>query len=260
MPDNEEGQAPEQEPQAPPADTAESVQSDATPPANPGPWSADLEAAFDDPTQRAAVDAFLREKVQPRVTQLEQAQAPNRAAERLYEDFTNSPIDTYYSVTEELFGTEAAEAVKASLAGDEGSPDVDDDILDDPDADLSSLPPEAREAIEYIQDQRQEKAYQAEIDRIQHDKPDLDLDPELFSPFVMAADGDLEVAVENYEAFLSRFGPKAEGEAPPPPEAPPTVGQDRTGATTPPTEKHYDSLDEAMDDYFAETREAPPTI
>ncbi len=250
---------PQQEPAAPTPDTAESVQSDATPP-NPGPWSADLEAAFDDPNQRAAVDAFLREKVQPRVTQLEQQSAPNRAAERLYDDFTQNPVDTYYSVTEELYGPEAAEAVKAALAGDDSAPDAEDDILDDTDADLSNLPPEAREAIEYVQEQRQEAAYNAELDKIKADKPDLDLDPELFAPFVMAADGDLEVAVENYESFLTRFKPSEGGEPEPTPQAPPTVGQDRTGATTPPTEKSYESLDEAMDEYFAEQRSAPPTV
>jgi hypothetical protein len=211
------------------------------------------------------VDEFLRTTVQPRVTQLEQATAGNRHAERLYQDFTERPEDTYYSVTQELFGDEAAEAVREALAGNENAPDADDDILSDFEGDLSDLPAEAREAIEYVQEQRQEQAFNAEIDRIKQDKPDLDLRPDLFYPFVTAADGDLDVAVENYEQFLNEFKgtatPPPTEEAPDPAEsAPATVGTDRTGTSVPPTEQNYGSMDEALDAFFDEQDQPPTTV
>jgi hypothetical protein len=98
------------QPGAEPAEGAPPATADATPPAaspapaSDGPWAKDLAENFEDPATRAAVDEFLRTTVQPHVTKLEQATAPNRDAEKLWNDFRESPVETYLAVSGELFG------------------------------------------------------------------------------------------------------------------------------------------------------------
>jgi predicted RNA-binding Zn ribbon-like protein len=84
-------------------------------PAPSGPWANDLTSHFEDPSERARVDAFLRETVQPHVTRIEQERAQLKPAEQLYADLVENPADTYVALTEELFGEDATKAIQDQL-------------------------------------------------------------------------------------------------------------------------------------------------
>src|SRR5436190_4659206 len=87
------------------------VQPDVQEPAAPAPeidqdapWSSDLQERISDADVRAQVDQYVRDTVQPYVTQLEQGSAEDRFARKLWNDFTENPADTYIAVTREMFG------------------------------------------------------------------------------------------------------------------------------------------------------------
>jgi hypothetical protein len=79
-----------------------------TPPVVPepqaGPWASDLEAYIQDPAARAQADKFLREKIQPRTTKLEQESSQYKPARELYDDLVNDPDNTLLAVATQLYG------------------------------------------------------------------------------------------------------------------------------------------------------------
>lgn len=251
------GSAPDPAPEPDPAPP------EATPPA-PGPWASDLEAAFEDEATRGQVDAFLREKIQPRVTELEQATAGNRNAEKLWTDFSERPVETFVTVANELFGDDVTEAIGNVLRG-EGTQE-DEQILSDleNEGEAGNLPPEAKEAIEYFQTKRREEAYEAELDRVQKANPDVEIDEGLFHPFIVAAEGDFDVAIEGYKTFAETAKEKYGVNVPSPddvptPDPPTVVGKETPSASPAPTEPKNQTLDEALDDFFNE-QSSPPTV
>src|SRR5690606_30809787 len=110
-----------------------------------------------------------------------------------------------------------------------------------------------------------EQAYQEDLDALQAAHPDLtDEDMELIHPFIAAADSDTEAAYAGYQQFVQQFKARhgitpaeAEEETPAPP---PVLGGQAAAPPTPPGEKKYTSIDEAMDDFFAEKRATPPPV
>lgn len=254
---------------------------------NTSPWDSDLATAFEDEDLRTKVSEFLGEKVQPYVTKIEQDSKPNRDAQRLWEGFNESPVDTYIAVSREIYGPEVADKVAAILQGGdapvEESPATDtteetqETEEETPTTKLSfdDLPPEVKEVVAQTQAAKQKEAYYGEIDRVtaehadslpkgEDDKPQLNVD--LFHPFVVAADGDFDKAWDAYEAFQSQaketFGiqvPAVDEDGKP---VPPTTldSQTRDSSATPPQEVKYESLDEAMDAFFDEQKSPPPTV
>lgn len=240
--------APDQQPQ--PAAAGEQT---------PAPWQSDLQQRFPDEDVRGRVDEYVRETVQPYITRLEQDSAEDRYAKKLWDDFTQDPAGTYLAVTREMFGDDAAQEAEQLLdtLGNEGE--------DVPTGDLESvfdeedLPPRYRQAVDAWEDQQREDAYYDELDRVAAANEDLGLDDDdsLFHPFVSAAEGDFDLAVEGYRSFLSRFKPAGAGESE---QAPPAIGSDVAAQTTPPTETAYETLDDALDAMFDEEKTAPTVV
>lgn len=227
-----------------------------------GPWAQDVQAQFADPAVQAQVDAFLREKVQPHVTRLEQETAGLANAKALYEDLTNNPGETFLAISQELFGDESVDKIISALEGGDitATEDVDGGI----DLTTTSQDPEVQEAVEYYRMEKQRKQYDAALADIQAKHPDIE--PSLFHPFVAGAQGDLELAYQGYSKFIEDWTAKYGG---PPqvtpeevPDAPITVGGSSAPAVTaPPTEPQGQSLHDAIDSFFTESRSsAPPTV
>lgn len=231
-----------------------------------GPWAKDLEAAFTDPEMQRTVDAFLREKVQPHVTRMEQNVAELADAKVLMDDLINRPGETFLALTEELFGQDKAASVYDALQT--GA------VVEKPDGeggtdlvvtDASALDPETKALLAELKADKDRAVYDNAIaDTVTKYADTVKIVPDLFHPFVHTADGDLDKAAGAYKAFYDRFATEFGVVTPPPaalPGAPPTLGgESASGGTTPPVEKHYDSIGDALDDWFNEQRSAPPTI
>lgn len=233
---------------------------------NPTPWNDDLAQAFTDEAVRAQVDQFLRSTVQPYVTNLEQATQQDRDARRLWEDFNTRPEATFASVARELFPDNADQLLEV-LSGQGGDPEVPENDPESVDfaIDEDELPESVREAVQYIQDQKQEQAFQSNLARVKADNPDVSVKDELFYPFISAAEGDFDIAIENYKEFTKEFKEELTAvpdEITPEPETPPAppVLNGENAAPTPPVEPQKQTMDEALDDWFAEIKGAPPTV
>jgi hypothetical protein len=241
-------------------------------PAAKSPWDADLAERFPDEATRSAVSAYLGEKVQPYVTNLEQS---NAQAKELLEDFRTAPKDTFLEVAQELIDAEALSpgdvtefinsltpAEQAEVQAQvEGQP---------PRADLSQLPPEVQEIVNERATEKQrtqeKAAFDAEFARVKAANPTVEFDESLFIPEV-ARLGDFDSAVASYQ---ERYGPylawRKENPLPESTEttttpAPQTVGSgEAEGGTQPPTQEKYDNLDDAIEAHFAERRATGQSI
>lgn len=249
---------PENTPEPSPADNA---------PSDAGtPWSNDLATTFEDEATRSRVDEFLRSTVQPYVTQLEQKSVPNRDAQRLWESFAEDAPGTFQAVAAQLYGEDQAARMIAAINADETDPET-PDVQDFETPDLDELPQEMRDALEYVQEKRTNEAWEREFNRVKSkdEFKDIEIDEELFHPFVAAADGDIDTAGELYKNWYdnakSKFGLNVpddlEVDDPPPVHNP---KRDAAGASTPPQVKEYTSIDEAIDDFFAENKTPPPVV
>lgn len=222
-----------------------------------GPWANDLAELFPDEGVRNQVDGFLRQKVQPHVTQLEQRGKDLELAGQLYSDLQASPAETYLAITEEIFGPQAAESIRDQLVSLYGEEEDEGGVEEPTDESQGNLPPEVEELLRERREQKEEAAYKQEMDRTVAAHPDVV--PELFHPFVAATQGDFETAYTGYARWLeqakTQFGaqPAEQAEV-----APAAIGSDATGTTAPPTEKKYTSIDEALTDTLAEMRAARP--
>jgi hypothetical protein len=116
------------------------------------------------------------------------------------------------------------------------------------------------------EEQRNEKLYMSELNRLQAANPAVPIKDELFRPFVVATDGDMDAAFAQYSGFISSARAelfKDEGQAQAD-QAPPALGLgNQAGGTPPPTERHYDSVGDAIEDWARENRSigaqvAPP--
>lgn len=242
-------------------------------PVNPGPWAADLATYFGDNQEAiAAADRYMREKVQPRITQLEDGTKPAR---ELYDDLLNDPQNTLAAVVSELYGEEVGTKF-AALFGEEGegapAGTTVEQAVEQAAAATADEPPEwAKPILEDYQSRKQreadeqartagEQAYQEVLADLRKNHADLtDADMELIHPFMAAAGGDPEAAYAGYQAYKEQVA-KALGVEPaaPEPVAEPPAVLPSAGTTPPPVQKNYPTLDAAMDDWFAERRAASP--
>jgi hypothetical protein len=257
-----------------------------TPPAPPaiqaGPWEQDIRAAFTDPQEAARVDAFLRSRVQPRVTQLEQQVAETREAQNLWDAFHQDPESTFRAIQAQLVDAgysvgEANAAAGEALAAAQGPA---------PAAVAAAQTEDPRLAEMYADwtQQRELAAYDAQMAEIANDPANRDVDPNRLHLYVSAADGDFDRAIELYRAdtaqVLTRYGidpatatqQQQEAAAAVASEAaangaPPVMGAGAGGAGAPlPTQPDYrgkDGLHKAIEDAAAEsfrTSQAPPAV
>lgn len=233
--------------------------------AAPGPWAKDLAEFFSDDEVRGNVDTFLREKVQPYVTKLEGERAPEQAV-LLYNDLNEDPASTFMVLTEDLFGPEVAQSVVKTLAEAWGeTPDI-----EQPATQVSSesdVDPRLQKLYEKQEQEERDAEYQAAIDAIV--EYDDSVNPELLAPFLAASEGDPRQAYLGYTEWVEAVrGAGAEEEVEEAPaeveEAPAVLGSDVQTPSSVPTEKTYDTIDNALDDFLAETRTrssaAPGTV
>lgn len=257
----EQGTLPQDQPvqQTEPAAPAAPVEAPpAAAPPGDGPWASDLASLFPDESVRGTVDQFLRSKVQPYTTQLEQQAAAARDAQRLYSDLNENPYDTYVALTTEMFGEEAGAALLAQLQQDLNSQQPPADTSPPQQQQQQQTDPRLENVLAYVEQQQAEAQYDAELARIQEQHSDVN--PDLFHPFVAASEGDFDAAYTLYAGWVSQWNASNAAPADPPPEAPPTMG---AGTTAPPIERKVTSIADAVDQFLADQRansEAPPVM
>lgn len=227
-----------------------------------GPWAADLASLGLDEQSLAAVDEYMRSKVQPRITQLEQKSSVAENAQRFYEDFNSDPLNTYIAVTEEVFGADYAQQVAQNLeqllaegdTGDESQTPTEGEPVQ-----TGNLDPRVARVVEHFETEQARSQYQSAKQEVLGKDENKDIDPDLFDPFVAAAEGDWDLAVQGYRAFYDRFSSKfapSDGSQPEP-QAPPAMGGNAQGTTTPPVQTKYNSTSEAIDAMFDDARGGP---
>lgn len=231
-------------PETPPAQPAPALQ--------PGPWSADLEAAFEDPSLRQQVDGFLREKVQPRVTQLETQFAERKAAHELYDDLSGDESDqALMQVIAELHDPEIAQKFAELLTPAQPAPET-------PAPPQAELPPEVQEMIAERQAQKEAEDYDNELARVKGLHPEL-IDDE-FHPFVAGAEGDFDRALESYKVWQAqareRYGAPPQPTPDPSDTAPAPLTSENPAA--PPVQPKFDSISDALDAFMDEQRGGGP--
>ena len=221
-----------------------------------GPWSASLQTTFTDEATRAQVDAYLRENVQPYVTKLEQGRPPEEAAS-LYSDYQEDPIETHLAVTEQLYGPEARAAVESALFGEDGE-QAQEEALEA--VEEGQRDPEVQALLDREAERERETAYYDTMLELAENDPNFDEDE--FSPFVIGTEGNVQEAYAAYTNWRgkvqARYTPAqtdvAGAEAPDP--VPPVLGSTAPGGSAPPTQRQHGSLEEEMDNWFAEQQAA----
>jgi hypothetical protein len=262
----------------------------------PAPWTADLEQYITDPQARVEADRYLREKVQPRMTQLEDSPAA-----KLYRDLTDDSKQdvTIAAIVGHVYGDEIADKF-VSLFGEEGEhlpegASAEEGVAAAAGAvaeESGQQPPEDPNAAWVAQKRAEEEAeaqqaeYDAFMDRVVGDEgnaewrvllddPEFTLtaeDKDLLSPFVSSSE-TMGEAIQKYAAHLKALAARGQASTPAAAEAgaaeaaaPPTLASAGAAATTPPIEKKYtwDTIGDAVADYQAEQRSkaaaAPPTL
>jgi len=238
------------------------------------PWANDLQELFTDEGVRGNVDAFLREKVQPYITKIEQDSAADRRAKNLWDQFSEDPYATFEQVAVEIYGEDVADKIKRAM-DDEGDPDaqaqaIDEVVAESEDSeslfDLKDLPPEVRRLVEEKQELEAEAAFDDEIKEVKEwmSENNIPFDEEVFYPFVANAEGDIELAVDHYQAWVEKaegtFGIKLDGADEEISVPPQTISSESRQAAPPPQAPSYESLDEAMDDWLKEENAPPPVV
>ncbi|MGZ6852645.1 MAG: hypothetical protein ACXVGB_00655 [Mycobacteriaceae bacterium] len=225
-------------------------------PVGDGPWAQDIRSTFQDPEVQRQVDAFLRSKVQPHVTQVEQQYAPARELwQDLQAEDQSQSLGTYLAIAEQLYGPEVAQAVASSLEAQFTQPQQ----PETPAPAQPQLTPEQQQAIDWANAQQAEQLYQSELARVKASDPNVR--DELFHPFVVGSEGDFDQALAAYQNWHAQAYPAAPAE--PAPEPPATLTGEGAPAAIPPTEPARQTLDSALEDTLAEMRAnrgAPTTV
>lgn len=213
-------------------------------PPNPGPWDNDLAGLGLDDASRATVDAYLRGTIQPRMTQLEQSAAAARQAQTLMDDLVADPNATMEALAAELNWSpqQLQEAVEQQV-----------------EAPQATVDPRVEQVVNYVEQMQAQASYEQEMTRQATLHPGLE--PELFHPFVSAADGNFDDAYMMYENWVGQWN-STHAPAEQVADAPPTLGGDQ-GATTPPTQPtETPSLGDAIKSFMADNQltNTPPPI
>lgn len=221
-----------------------------------GPWAQDLASIFEDEAVRGQVDGFLREKVQPYTTKLEQERAGLADAERLWTDLSTNPLDAYLQLTQELFDPEAAQVVIDAL--NPGDFDGFEELPQE--GEQPQRDPEVEAMLEEHRNSKIEAVYNSELQRVVAANPGVPGLQDNLHPFIAAHEGDFDTALEHYKQIVSGIAPAQTTGTP---TAPPVIGSTEAApAGTPPIQKHYSSISDAVDDFTAElaAANAPATV
>lgn len=238
----------------------------------PGPWSADLAEYFDNEEALAAADRYMRERQQPRMTELEEG---HNEWNRLLNDVRADPKAAVRSFVDELFGEDVASKFDG-LFEEATTPAEVETAAETVEATGAQLTPEQQEALDWARAERQRRAdeearqqseteYKSALDSMRAAHPDLtDDDMDAIHPFIGSAGGDTEVAYGMYQAFLGKLRQRlgvADPEPAPAPVAPPVLGSEAAPAAVPPTKTEYKTwadMDRALTDWQNEQRAGDP--
>lgn len=255
MPDNPVQTQPVQGPSGstPAAPAAVASPAPAQPQSQGRPWDNDL-SFIPDAQVRSQVSEYLAQTWQPRMTQLEQQ---NAAATSLYEDFRSNPRDTLREVAAELIEAELVkpEDLKDVLPVGEPQAQPEPQTPEPSPADPQhQRDPEVQALLDRERERAEKEAFDAEYERVKQAHPDLALDYDLYLQSV-AETGDFDQAVERYQDKFGDFDRYLREQATAEPQTDPTappVADPAAGTGEVATEPKYETLDEAIDDYFAE--------
>lgn len=249
---------------AAPKTIAEATKGSAAAPARPAqaPWSKDLEDLGLDPETLSKVDQYMREKIQPRTTQLEQ-----KASEydKLFSKFTmqdGSPLaanDAAMMASELLdaLATDPENAVRDIMQLMSLDPakfaQVQQEMSDQQQETTKETTPQNEEVppeLEWIQEKMrmeqeaaQDKAWEDHLAEREAEIPGFNRD--LYTMAMAAVGPDPEVVMDWYNKFHVAPAPT--------PQAPPTVSP---GQPTPPETPYYGSIKDAVRGYIADQKVA----
>ena len=228
-------------------------------PAGDTPWATDLAALGLDDTGRSAVDQYLRTKVQPHTTKLEQDLAQSAPARELFTDLQEDPEGTFMAVAEQLFEGADPNALRAAL----GLPPEVAEPVAPVAAPVVAEDPLLAEIREERAAAAREKQWNESMAPIRAADPTIK--DEIFAPFVVATDADFEAAHEAYKAHVAELRAAAGIPADVPIVVPPpgVLGTgDAPGVVPQPIAPKYGSIDEAFDATMDEIRaaKAAPTV
>src|SRR5581483_764495 len=172
------------------------------------PWKQDIDSRFTDPETAAAVDQLIRERIQPRVTQLEQQLAGTRDAQNLWERIHADPMGTFNALRDELVAAgyplaEATAAAQATVTEAQTSSPAEPQTQAATAAAAQEDPRVAEMYAAWTREQEM-KQYDATVAEIVNDPANADINPNRYHTFVAAADGDFNRALEMYRADVAQ--------------------------------------------------------
>lgn len=242
-----------------------------------GPWADDLRTALGDDhgTAFEAVDGYLRERWQPRVTELEEG---TKDARELWKDLTDDAPTALYGLVNSVYGEEfATKYIELFGNGEETTTPAEETVETPPAADApDGLNDEERAWLrgrrEAEQAKERDDAYTATKRELleQHKDVLTEDDLEILDPFIAAAP-DLDTAIAMYQDYQAKLRQRlgVAEEAPVVPTPPPVLGSEGAPAATPPAKTEYTKWGDlfkdggAVDAYFdrqAATATPPPVI
>lgn len=199
-----------------------------TPRPGQGPWSEDLALIFQDEATRTQVDQFLRSKVQPYTTKLEQDISQYRGqleseefqqAQRLYNDLQTDPQATYQALTRELAPEQADEVIDYLFNNQQTF----EAAQPQEEAQQMEVTPEMQQVIDWAAQQQADQqaaaetaVYEAEKAQFLEANKDVVADIDPFVVQTANEDGTVnwDAAKAAYDQFVGQFQPKeAEGES-----------------------------------------------
>lgn len=204
---------------------------------NDAPWSADLRALGLDDETYSKVDGYMREKVQPHTTKLEQDVSALREAvpeglQQFWSDFENDPDEALTQLAAEAYSEnpEAAEIFKVAIKYAAGNPDASDEqvvaaatqhVAEGGTAEEYEveLDPEDRERlniVDEIQAEREDQQYAEALTELKSEHPDhfpetwgVEEMRTVMDPLVLAAPEELDddAAMEwAFERYSKTYG------------------------------------------------------
>lgn len=278
------GDQPAEQPAAPETAPPETPQPAETPGfQSDAPWAKSLTERFQDVEQQRQVDAYLREEIQPYITRREQELGQvNDVWNNLWDE--EQSIGTYLALTEEMYGPEFAQAVAQQIVaggenGQQPEAGAEPQLSDEESFQqwLEQQPPQVQEMMQERLQSQEDQQYEAELDTARGAEPTITGLEHMFSQYVVAADGDVQMATETWREQMAptvRYAmeqaqkgdytlakqlglaeEQAADAAPDPADPGPPAVLGTTGAAgtaTGPTVPGHRSMDEAMEEFFAE--------
>jgi hypothetical protein len=244
------------------------------PEVQPGPWAADLVEYFGDNTEGiAAADRYLREKQQPRMTELEAAAASPGI--ELWNDLETDSTKTLRDLFVSVYGGDDPDTAAQAAAAFDGlfEQETASTTTTTTPPEPSALSDEDRELIEWARSKRDGEMRESAATEYEQAKAALmaahpadltEFDLTVIDPFITATQGDMEAALTLYKEWKGKVaGPVPETQ--PTKTAPPVLGSEAATAATPPTATaytKYGQLDDALDNFTSRLAadSAPPVI